>query len=95
MNNLQTILALLLVQRNDRLRLLALQALVHLDDSHALSYLLICLGDPASSIREEAVRLLGMLGDVRAIDPLIATMADAERNVRCEATRALSRLAIP
>jgi HEAT repeat protein len=84
--------SLLLAQRNDHLCLLAL---VHLDNSHALSYLLFFLSDPVSSVREEAARLLGDLGDVRAIDPLIALMADAERSVRCQATLALSQIVIP
>jgi hypothetical protein len=90
-----TILAFLRAQQNDRLRLLTLQALVHLHSFRVFSYLCIFLQDPASSVREETVRILGALGDSRAIDPLIVALSDRERSIRCEAARALSRLVIP
>lgn len=82
----------LLSDADQRVRVVAAEALGNLGDLRAVMPLLRALNDSASEVRISAAEALGNLGDPRAVEPLIGALNDYVGGVRESAASALGKL---
>ena len=66
----------ILHDENTSIRLIAIEALGHIKDSHAVEPLIKTLKENDDSIRLAAIEALGLIKDARAVAPLIRILID-------------------
>ena len=78
--------------KDQSVRLSAVEALGEIRDARAVEPLIAALKDEDVDVRASAVRALGEIGDVRAFEPLSAALTDEDANVRFRARQALGNM---
>lgn len=89
-------LILLLLDRNEKVRITAIRALGKIGDSRAIKHLVLSLEDKERNVREAAADVLGEIKDTRAIEPLVKLLdTDTSTSARRAAARILKKIGRP